>query len=119
MPVSCWKPGATPAETAIRILLNGLGRDAGPTGVCRVAANHASALVEYGPIEHPIPAIGARRRQGSRPGLVLRRPESNSFWLKSITAHPPAIVGLQPSSCFSRIIHILVFPLLLSSNWGL
>ncbi len=43
----------------IRIFLNGLGRDAGPTGICRVAANHASALARSGVAEHLVLAMGA------------------------------------------------------------
>jgi glycosyltransferase involved in cell wall biosynthesis len=44
---------------AIRILLNGLGRDTGPTGICRVAANHASALARGKVAEHLLLAVGA------------------------------------------------------------
>jgi hypothetical protein len=50
-------------RTAIRILLNGLGRDTGPTGICRVAANHASALAQSGVVEHLVLAVGAWQRE--------------------------------------------------------
>lgn len=42
----------------IRIFLNGLGRDTSPTGICRVVANHASALARGGVAEHLVLAMG-------------------------------------------------------------
>jgi len=63
----CLAPLVNPAQhkrrTAIRILLNGLGRDTSPTGICRVAANHARALVESGRVEHLVLAAGAWQRE--------------------------------------------------------
>jgi glycosyltransferase involved in cell wall biosynthesis len=47
----------------MRILLSGLGRDAYPTGICRVAANHARALVSGRVAEQVILAIGSWQRE--------------------------------------------------------
>lgn len=47
----------------MRILLSGLGRDACPSGICRVAANHASALASGRGVEQVILAIGSWQRE--------------------------------------------------------
>jgi len=63
-------------RATIRILLNGLGRDTSPTGICRVAANHASALVQSGLVEHLVLAVGSWQRDMYQ---ALLGPSSNKI----------------------------------------